>query len=403
MTGLSVLYAREAAKEPEISAVPDRERAGRLREMYWLRCAELKSGREPFITVRLHGWMERRTLGRRSDEAGDGFVYLARLMPKPEASFEWVEVTEVFTIVPARLVEGAMETWHGIPSRRELDFEKFLAAVPRGRPSRVEQRRAADGVISQIERKLAKSSYRELVEKYGYGTLVVGLPLWFAVPPDEPYRAANSVDDFLTRTSVALKEIRQAVLAKPECPFRKIVVTWDTTPEALRSWRRRRSTAYDDAASASLNNPLGASFAVSLSDALEKAVSKTATAECDAPSMSLRLSETTRKKALGAGPYPEVVTVLRKALREWGGDTEGPMQRLKSKAVLTLCRLLCFARIRGKKGLIRWLLHRFSVFHAVRARAVRRKAVLLYRESRSRGQVFRGRHRTESNRFSRAI
>ena len=137
MTGLSVLYAREAAKEREISAVPYRERAGRLREVYWLRCAELMSGREPFINARLHGWMERRTLGRRSDEAGDGFVYLARMMPKPEGSFEWLEVTEVFTIVPARLVEGAMEAWHGIPSQREVDFEEFLAAVPRGRPSRV--------------------------------------------------------------------------------------------------------------------------------------------------------------------------------------------------------------------------------------------------------------------------
>lgn len=403
MTGLSVLYAREAAKEGEMAAVPYRERAGRLREMYWLRRAESKPGGKSFINLHLFGWVERETLDRRRDEPGDGFLYLASMKPKPEDSFEWLEVTEVFTTVPALLIEGAMEAWHGIPGKRAVNFEEFLAAVPRGRPARVEQRRAADGVISQIEKKLAKSSYRELREKYGYGTLVVGLPLWFAVPPDEPYRAENSVDDFMTRTSVALEEIRKGVLERPACPFRKVIVIWDTTPEALRSWHQRRSSAYDEAASASLNNPLGASFVGSLSDALEKAVSKTATPECEAPSMCLHLSETTRKKASGTGPYPELVTVLGKALRERGGDTEGPMQRLNSKAVLTLWRLLCFARIRGVEGLVRWFLRRFSVSHAVRARAVRRRAVLLYRESRRRGQVFRGRHRAGSNRFSRAI
>ena len=32
---------------------------------------------------------------------------------------------------------------------------------------RVEQRRAADRVIAQIERKLAKASYQKLLERYG--------------------------------------------------------------------------------------------------------------------------------------------------------------------------------------------------------------------------------------------
>ena len=386
-----------------MAAVPDRERAGRLREMYWLSRAESRSGGKSFINLHLFNWVERGTVDKRRDEPGDGFLYLARMIPKPEDSFEWLEVTEVFTTVPAGLVEGAMETWHGIPGKRALDFEDFLAAVPRGRPSRVEQRRAADRVISQIEKKLAKSSYRELLEKFGYGTLVVGLPLWFAVPPDDPYRAENSVDDFMTRTSVALEEIRKGVLVKPGCPFRKIVVIWDTTPEALRSWGKRRSAVYNDAPGVSLNNQLGWSFAGTLSDALERAVSKAAVAECDAPSVSLHLTATTKKKALGTGPYPELVTVLGKELREWRGDTEGPMQRMKSKAVLALWRVLCFGRIRRVEGLVRWSLRRFSVSHAVRMRTLRRKSVLLYLESRRRSKVFRGRDRAGTNRFSQVI
>lgn len=398
MTGLSVLYAREAANEREMAEVRDRERTGRLREIYWLRRVESKSGREPFINLRLHGWMERGTLGRRSDEPGDGFLYLVSMMPEPADSFEWFEVTEVFASVPARQIEGAMEAWHGIPGKRAVDFDEFLRTVPRGRPSRVEQRRAADAVIAQVERKLTKCSYRDLREKYGYGTLVVGMPLWFAVPPDEPYRVVNAVDDFMTRISMGLEEIRKGVLGKPHCPFRRVVVVWDTTPQALRSWQRRRSAAYEDAAHASLNNPQGASLVGTLSDALEQAVSKTKLAECDAPSMCLYLSATTSKTTSGTGPSPELVTALGKALRDGGGRAERPLQRLHWKAALTLWKLLCFVRIRGVEGLVHWLVRRFSVAHAMRARAVRREAARLYRESRRRGRVFRSRHRARRNR-----
>ena len=48
MTGLSVLYAKEATEEREWAAVPDRDRTGRLREVYWARRAESKSGRKAF-------------------------------------------------------------------------------------------------------------------------------------------------------------------------------------------------------------------------------------------------------------------------------------------------------------------------------------------------------------------
>ena len=68
---------------------------------------------------------------------------------------------------------------------------------------------AADKVIDAINKKVAKTSYYELLERYGYGTLVVGMPLWFAVPPYDPFRPENAVDDFLTRTTLGLKEVRK--------------------------------------------------------------------------------------------------------------------------------------------------------------------------------------------------
>ena len=155
-------------------------------------------------------------------------------MPGGENRFKWLEVTEVFTAVPASQIEGAMRAWNGIPDKHPVDFDEFQKGVRRRRPSRIEQRIAADRVIAQVGRKLAKRSYDELLEKYGYGTLVVGMPLWFAVPPDDPFRAENAVDDFMTRTALGLEEIKQRVLRRRDCPFRRAIVVWDPTPEAWR-------------------------------------------------------------------------------------------------------------------------------------------------------------------------
>ena len=390
MTGLSVLYAKEAAEEREWAEIPDRDRTGRLREVYWARRAESKSRRKSFVSINLNWRADRTDIDRRRDDPGDGFVYLVDMTPRVEDRFEWLEVTEVFTTVPASQIEGAMRAWNGIADNDPVDFEEFRKGLPQGRPSRVEQRRAADQVIAQIERKLAKTSYHELLERYGYGTLVVGMPLWFAVPPDDPFRAENAVDDFMTRTTLGLEEIRQRVLRRRDCPFRNVIVIWDTTPHALRTWREERSTAYEDAANASLENSMGASMWGVISDALEEAVSKTETPECDAPSMCFHLNAKTQKKALGTGPYPELVEALGEVLRERNENPLGLRAMLKLRVALTLCKLLCFLRIHGIEGLERWIARRFSVSHAWRVKATRRKTRRFYRESRRRGREFDG-------------
>ena len=388
MTGLSVLYAREAAGEREWAAIPDRDRTGRLREVYWARRAESKSGRKSFVSMTLYWRPDRTEIGRRGDDPGDGFIYLVNMMPRVEERFEWLEVTEVFTTVPASRIEGAMRAWNGIPDKQPVDFDEFRKGLPRGRPSRTEQRRTADRVIAQVERKLAKASYHELLETYGYGTLVVGLPMWFAVPPDDPFRMENAVDDFMTRTTLGLEDIRQRVLRRRDCPFRNVVVIWDTTPQALRAWRKSRSAEYEDAANASLENALGASISGVISDALEKAVSKTATPENEAPSMSFHVGAKTRKQVSGKGPYPELVEVLGEVFREREENRVGLRTMLKSKVALTLCKLLCFVRIHGVEGMERWIARKFSVSRAWRVRAVQRKARRFHRESRRRGREF---------------
>lgn len=391
MTGLSVLYAKQATEEPGWTATPNRDRTSRLREVYWMRRAESQSDRKSFFNINLNWWPDHTEIFRKRDDPGDGFIYLANMMPQVEDQFGWLEVTEVFTTVPASQIEGAMRAWNGIPDKHPVDFDEFRNSIRQGRPSRIEQRRASDQVIAQIERKLAKASYHELLEKYGYGTLVVGMPMWFAVPPDDPLRAGNAIDDFMTRTALGMMEIRKKVLSRRDCPFEKVVVIWDTTPQALRTWRRERSTEYEDATNASLENPLGASLFEVISDGLEEAISKTATPESEAPSMSLHVKANVRKKMSGKGPYPKFVEAFGKALRKHvKNPVVGLRAMLRWRVTLTLCKVFCFLRIHGVKGLEQWIMRKFSVSHAWRTRAVRQKAWRLYRESRRRGRDIGG-------------
>ena len=250
-------------------------------------------------------------LGRRADLPGDGFAYVATMFPSAEANFEWFEVTEVFTTVSPQQINAAMSARNGIASKQPVDFDDFLGMLRKGRPSRVEQRKAADAVIAQTERKLRKSSYRELMERYGYGTLVVGLPLWFAVLPEDPWRAENALDDFLTRTSLGLNELKQRALERGDCPFRQIRVTWDTTPEAWREWSRKRSADYDDAANMGLENLIPVAKMMALFSELDRAISETECPDSEAPSMSLFIEQKTQKTRRGRGPYPKMVVSTR--------------------------------------------------------------------------------------------
>ena len=147
---------------------------------------------------------------------------------------------------------------------------------------------------------------------------------------------------------------------------------------------------YEDAANASLDNPMGASLFGVLSDGLEQGIAKTATPESEAPSMSLHVRVESRKTDSGTGPYPEFVEALAEVFRERGGRSMGRWSSLKSKAALALLKLLCFMRIHGVEGLERWTAKKLSLSHVWRRTAARRTARRLYRESRRRGRAFGG-------------
>ena len=237
----------------------------------------------------------------------------------------------------------------------------------------------------QIERKLSKASYRELMEQYGYGTLVVGLPLWFAVFPEDPWRAENALDDFFTRTSLGLNELKQRVLKRRDCPFKRIRVTWDMIAEAWREWSRRRSADYDDATDTGLENqiPVANMMMTLFSESLDRAVSET---ECP-DSMSLHVEAKTQKTKLGRGPSPKKVVLLERIVREQERQGDGILSKVRQRVFLALLSLLCVVRSFGLGRLARWVARRVSVSHAWKLHAIRRRARILYRESRRRAKA----------------
>ena len=375
MSELSVLYAKEAKTEASWPRLSARNRTKRLREVYWSRRAEGVSRRKPFMGMAATWRLDRSQIGRGTDDPGDGLIYRVRLFPQTEVHFDWIEVTEVFTTVPAKDVQGAMRALNGIRGKHTVDLDRFLRTIRRGRPSQAEQTLAADKVIDQVRKKLEKRSYRELAERYGYGTLVVGMPLWFAVLPDDPFRPENVLDDFMTRTLAGLEELKRTELRKPACPFRKVVVAWDATPEAIDEWRQHRSAHYDDVANASLHNLVPEAR---LLDWVSALMSETGLM----PSQGLRAAVRVKKRRTGRGPYPDLVRVLGKRFGEVedSGDKIGEGVRRNFK--LTLLRVLWFRKLNGPRGLRAWIARRMSLRHAWRVRAVRRRARRLYRKQR---------------------
>ena len=383
MTGLSILYTQQATEEKEWATVPDRDKTSRLREVYWARKVEKEIEKKSSFQMQLYWRPDRGEMGRRPDHPGDGFIYMVRMYPEAEGNFEWLEVTEVFTTVSPEQIEGAMKARNGLRQNQPVDFDEFRRDLSLGRPSQAAQRSAADKVIEQINKKLTKPSYNELVEKYGYGTLIVGMPLWFATPPDDLLRVKNALDDFYTRTRLGLKEVTRKTLRKKDCPFKQVIVIWDTTPEAIKVWEMNKSADYENAANTSLSM-LGI-----LSESLEDVIAETTIAESEMPSMCFRIPMKVNKQKKGIGPYPGFVQVLGKMAKKMKDKEkqEGMKEKLKQRIILGLCKLFCFVKIYGMDGLTRRIARKMSVAHFLKVQMAEQQALRLYRESIKRNDL----------------
>ncbi len=256
--GLGVLYARPNLEMNRI-CIPEREVPGDLREKYWIdKVRNYKPTKGPcHVEVRFQLPVEREDFGRTRNDSVNGFGYSVGISTSGiETSMDWFEVVEVFTTVPPKDVQSFMKHINELPVKSGFDVRRFLDKLNLDMPKGMDQCRAADKVLQAVERKLCHTPYKITKDAYGYGTLVVGLPLWFATPPLNSLRHENTLDDFMNRTSIGLNLIRERQLSKKYCPFQRVVGVWDCTREAMRHWVLQANLAvYDDPANLTLTNP----------------------------------------------------------------------------------------------------------------------------------------------------
>ena len=201
MSALGILYLKPRRVQTRGNTV-QRNLVKELRENFWIEEGEDAETRSSWLHFgfRFPYSIERQDLGRSREQPGDGFRWVfTGSVTETESRVEWFEVTEVFEGVDPKDVEAFMRVNNGLPAYPGFDPTRFLRRLAMGNPSRAAQRRAADQVLDAIDKKLDMPSYAGLTAPHGYGTLIVGLPLWFASPPADPSRDANVLDDFITR------------------------------------------------------------------------------------------------------------------------------------------------------------------------------------------------------------
>ena len=389
--GLEILYAKPGPKD-SLADVAERDLTGELRERYWISKAadagnEAKSWASIGITL---PWpIERAALGRNRNEPGDGFRYVFRSGTGGTGGrAEWFEVTEVFEGVEAKDVESFMRLENGGVANPGFDPEGFVRGLNLGIPRRSAQRRAADKVIKAVKRKLAKSSYEGMWRNHGYGTLIVGLPLWFATVPLDPLRVENVIDDFTTRVRIGLQPHARR-LRRKSCPFWRIVVVWNGSAESMREWRRKANLdIYKDPSYRRMGSLLvrGGSPELVVLDLLEKLLSERGDHDGFGGILShIVVARPEKKEKSRYVQLPPAVAELRRRLAESAETHRDSLwARVKLGASLRILKVLCFVRMYGCGGLERWVIARLSPRRWVARFTVRRRSLRLYRASRRR-------------------
>lgn len=384
--GLEILYAKPGP-EDDLTDVAERDLTSELRERFWIRKVPNGGGGRNSsgdIHVTVPVWIERAALGRNRNEPGDGFRYLFRSGTDwTDERVEWFEVTEVFEGVEARNIESFMRLENGSRASPSFRQDEFVRGLNRRIPRRTAQRRAADQVLAAVEKKLSKSSYEGMSRNHGYGTLIVGLPLWFATWPLNPMRVENVVDDFTTRVRIGLKSYSSRLRSKG-CPFWRIVVVWNSSAESIREWKRKaRLDLYKDPSYWS-GGILGASLGPLLLDALETLVLEGADASKSGNFTRWIVEARPEKKERTQHMRlpPAVAEVRRNLAKRIDTARDGIWARIKLRASLGVLALLCFVRVYGFKGLERRIASRSSPFRWVARLVMRRRALRLYRASR---------------------
>ena len=319
-------------------------------------------------------------LGRALDEPGDAFFELkltSRRLDAMIAVRTWVEVTEEFLPGQAAQVNRFIREYNGLRGKGAIDGPEFLRSLDVGVPDVRTQRDMADGVIAAVERKAEKGkadgSYRPLVDDYGGGVLIVGLPLWFAAWPATFAEPATLVNEFVPRVLLGLQSIEQSVLRRSWCPFDSVVVIWNPTLESVDSWAKAADRRfYSDPASVSWRSPVSLLKGAALFDFAETANFKLRWDRY--PSVDAAVAHQMRRIRFGSRrrPFGPKAQLEVEPMKTGKGGT----WRLWFD--VWLLQLGIFLWLNGRAGFRRWFAGRMSPVRFFERRRVRRKLKRLY-------------------------
>ncbi|MYH81794.1 hypothetical protein F4009_22635 [Candidatus Poribacteria bacterium] len=258
-----ILRVTGEEKDPNWQDVQSHGLSNYLRERHWIKQADPTKRWNNRKIFNFAGSTELRLsdLGRKLDDPGDAFYELFLLTYQYVIHLRtWFEVTEVFLPEQAKMVNRFIQEYNGLRGKEIFDADQFLKDLNLGRPDICTQLEMVDKVIDRIKKKAKKGceegSYKSLVNDYGRGQLIVGLPLWFATYPSDLMDPSTVLTDFSIRLKLALKEIKNSVLRTNWCPFDSVVILWNPTLEAINDWVKVADIDfYSDPANYSLKSP----------------------------------------------------------------------------------------------------------------------------------------------------
>ena len=401
-TGLGILFAKPDPKENRKNiSIVDRNLTKELRERYWIE--EVSKTRSLSNT---YAWrsteisssynIERHELGRNRNEPGDGFRYkiVWTGTSRSREQAEWFEVTEVFKgIKPqAKEIEEFMRIENGMVTNSGVNTDKFLSGLDLYIPCRAAQRRAADKVIEVVDKKLKKRSYKDMPEKYGYGTLIVGLPLWFAMPPLDPLRTKNVIDDFYTRIKIGL-ERHTKKLRKKDCPFWRIVVIWEVSKESIYEWNTKaKIDVYNDPVNKKisvLHSPVSLFLFPEISSSRNSDIGDIGNIG-DAVTLSIyngkgiKKQEKFMQSSLSSIAQVGRVRVFMESMKKHKprhNQKRALIDRIKLYGILRLWAIFCFVRKYHLSGLKRWVVAKISPSCWIRNFVIKHRVLRLYKAS----------------------
>ena len=382
--GAEILRSVGNRADPNWLDVRPRDVAKYLRERHWIKQWSGKRWpRGSYIGMSSKKELRAAELDRALDDPGDAFFELTLTNRRLDALTTvrtWVEVREVFLPGQATKVNRFVREYNGIRGKGTIDGSEFLRGLDLGVPDAGVQREMADEVVRAVIEKAKKGvvggSYRPLVNDYGRGVLIVGLPLWFAAWPETLTEPATLIDKFVPRVLLGFQAIGRNVLRQPWCPFDSVVVIWNPTLESVDSWAKAADSAfYSDPANVTWRSPVSLLKASSL---VELGKSMNFTVRWDRyPSVDAAIADQMRRFRFGRGAQPfGVKAKFRVVPMKTGIGRKGWRFRIR----VWLLQLLFFVGLNGLGGLRRWIVSRVSPAEFVGRWKMRRELKHLYGE-----------------------